>query len=147
MKRLHYPGSPNLHQKAVNIMAAPFHKPIVCPVLIDRVNDLATLHTLIDQAHNCQGRVALLSGEAGIGKSRLVAEAKASAAAQGFLLLQGNCFQADHSYPYAPILDLLRSSATRQLAAAVTSDLAPFVRELHQFLPDVARLPLGGTRL
>src|SRR5216684_2760099 len=122
-------------------MAAPFHKPVVCPVLIDRVNDLATLQALIDQAKSGRGQVVLLSGEAGIGKSRLVAEAKASAAAQDFLLLQGNCFQPDISSPYAPLLDLLRSSAARQLAAAVTSELAPFARELHQLLPDVVPLP------
>jgi DNA-binding CsgD family transcriptional regulator len=60
-------------------MAAPFHKPVVCPVLIDRVNDLATLQALIDQAKSGRGQVVLLSGEAGIGKSRLVAETKASA--------------------------------------------------------------------
>jgi len=121
-------------------MAVSFHKPVVCPVLIDRVSELATLHALIDQAHRGRGQVFLLGGEAGVGKSRLVAEAKVSAAAQGFLLLQGNCFQPDISSPYAPLLDLLRSSAAGQLAAAVTSDLAPFVRELHQLLPDVVAL-------
>ena len=61
--------------------------------------------------------------------------------AQDFLLLQGNCFQPDISSPYAPLLDLLRYSAARQLAAAVTSELAPFARELHQLLPDVVPLP------
>jgi len=131
-------------------MAAPFQKPVVCPVLIDRVNDLAALHVLIDQAKSGRGQVVLLSGEAGIGKSRLVAETKASAAAQDFLQLQGNCFQPDISSPYAPLLDLLRSSAARQLAAAVTSELAPFARELHQLLPDVVpllpdRIPMSSS--
>jgi len=55
-------------------MLTPFSKPVVCPVLIDRVNDLATLHALIDQAKSGRGQVVLLCGEAGIGKSRLVAE-------------------------------------------------------------------------
>ncbi len=132
---------PGLHQKAANVMAAPFHKPVVCPVVIDRVSDLATLHALIDQAKSGRGQVVLLSGEAGIGKSRLVAETKAYAAAQGFLLLQGNCFQADISSPYAPLLDLLRFSAAAQLAAAAASRLAPFARELHQLVPDLVALP------
>jgi DNA-binding CsgD family transcriptional regulator len=123
-------------------MVAPFHKPVICPVLIDRANELATLYTLVDQANSDQGRVALLSGEAGVGKSRLVAEAKAYAATKGFLLFQGNCFQTDVSYPYAPLLDLLRSSAANQLAAIIASDLIPFARELHQLLPDIVPLPL-----
>ena len=122
-------------------MAAPSHKPIVCPVLVDRVSELATLYTLIDQAKSGRGQVILLSGEAGIGKSRLVAETKAYAAAQDFLLLQGNCFQADLSYPYAPLLDLMRSSAARQLTATIASDLPSFVHELHQLLPDIVPVP------
>src|SRR5690349_18488587 len=122
-------------------MTASFHKLIVCPVLIDRVDELAILHVLIDQANSGRGHVVLLSGEAGIGKSRLVAETKAYAAAQDFLLLQGNCFQADLSSPYAPLIDLLRFSAATQLTATIASDLAPFARELHQLVPDIVLLP------
>src|SRR5215469_5225963 len=121
-------------------MAISFHKPVVCPVLIDRVSELATLHALIDQAKSGSGQVAFLYGEAGVGKSRLLAEAKASAFAQGFLLLQGNCFQPDISYPYAPLLDLLRSAAS-QLAVTIASELSPFSHELHQLLPDIVPLP------
>ena len=79
-----------------------------------------------------------MSGEAGIGKSRLVAEAKAYAAAQDFLLLQGSCFQMDSSYPYAPLLDLLRASATP------TPDAPdPIVLEFARLLPELA-LSLSG---
>src|ERR1700719_503000 len=83
--------------------------PITCPVLIGRANHLATLRQLVENARRGEARLALISGEAGIGKSRLVTEAKAYAAAQGFLLLQGHCFPTDLTYPYAPLLDLLRS--------------------------------------
>jgi tetratricopeptide (TPR) repeat protein len=131
----------------MTVMKTPFYKPIVCPVLIDRVDELAILHVLIDQAKSERGHVALLSGEAGVGKSRLVAETKAYAAAQDFLLLQGNCFQADLSSPYAPLIDLLRSSAANQLAATIASDLAPFGREWHQLLPDVVPLPTNLVSL
>ncbi len=68
-------------------METPFHKPVVCPVLIDRVHDLATLHALIDRAKSGTGQVVLLSGEAGIGKSRLVAEVKTYAASHDIQLL------------------------------------------------------------
>ena len=79
-----------------------------CPALIGRANDLATLHLLVDQAGKGQGGVALISGDAGIGKSRLIAEATAYAASQYVLPVQGNCFPADVAAPYAPVLDLLR---------------------------------------
>src|SRR5260370_22923387 len=124
-----------------SIMTESLTKPVVCPILIGRTPDLATLHLLIDQAKRGKGQVALLCGEAGIGKSRLVAEVKAAATTQGFQLLQGNCFPTDFSCPYAPLLDLLRSSAANQLAATTATELAPFARELHQLLPDVVTLP------
>ncbi len=79
------------------------NKPIVCPILIGRVADLTALHALIDQAKRGEGQVALISGEAGIGKSRLVAEGKTYALAQGFRLLHGNCFPGDVSCPHAPL--------------------------------------------
>src|SRR6266566_4777488 len=122
-------------------MATPFPSPVVCPVLIDRVGELAALHTLIDQAKGGRGQGALLSGEARIGKSRLVAETKAYAIAQDFLLLQGNCFQADLSCPFAPLLDLLRSSAAKQAVATLASGPTAFAREWHQLLPDLVHVP------
>ncbi len=122
-------------------MTVSLTKPVVCPILIGRTPDLAALHLLIDQAKSGKGQLALLSGEAGIGKSRLVAEAKTYAATHNFLLLQGNCFPTDLSYPYAPLLDLLRSVAASHLSPAITSDLAPFSREMYQLLPDLVPLP------
>src|SRR6516162_8006549 len=95
--------------KAVKTMALLPNKQIVCPVLIGREADLAALQALVEQAKRGEEQVALIGGEAGIGKSRLVAETKTYAAGQGFVLLQGNCFQADSAFPYAPLLDLLRS--------------------------------------
>jgi len=76
--------------------------------LIGRTDDLATLHLLVDQVGKGLGGVTLISGDAGIGKSRLIAETKAYAASHNVLPVQGNCFPADVAAPYAPILDLLR---------------------------------------
>src|SRR5579863_4652436 len=121
-------------------MALSPNKPIVCPVLIGRATDLTALHVLIDQTKQGEGQVALISGEAGIGKSRLVAEAKTYAASQGFLLMQGNCFQADSAFPYAPFLDLFRAYFSSATLQARQHELALFAQELSQFLPDVTPL-------
>jgi len=116
------------------------NKPIVCPVLIGRAADLTALQALIEQAESGSGQVALLSGEAGVGKSRLVAEVKTSAERGGFLLLQGNCFQADRAFPYAPFLDLLRSYFSGSSPLTRHHDLIPFEQELSQLLPDATPL-------
>jgi len=65
-------------------MAIPLDKPVTCPILIGRTREVATLHSLINSTKSGQGHVALIRGEAGIGKSRLVAEAKKFALSKGF---------------------------------------------------------------
>ncbi len=74
-------------------MENPLTRAIVCPIVVGRTAELTALRLLIDRTRSGQGQVTLVCGEAGIGKSRLVAEAKAYAAAQNFLVLQGSCFQ------------------------------------------------------
>ena len=116
-------------------MEGSFTTPVICPVFIGRASERDALYQLIDQTRNGQGQVALVCGEAGIGKSRLVAEAKAYAASQDFLLLQGNCFQVDCSYPYAPLIDLLRVNTT---PTTLASDLGSFAPEFARLLPELA---------
>ena len=128
-------------------MALSPNKPIVCPVLIGRAADLTALHALIDQAKRGEEQIALIGGEAGIGKSRLIAEMKTYAAGQGFVLLQGNCFQADSALPYAPFLDLLRACFSGSLPLTRHDDMTPFAQELSQLLPDVTPLIPGRAPL
>jgi DNA-binding CsgD family transcriptional regulator len=121
-------------------MTVPVDKPITCPVLIGRARELAVLKSLIDGARCGHGRIALVSGEAGIGKSRLLAEAKTYAASQGFLLLQGSCFPTDTSCPFAPLLDLLRAFLAHPSTAEAATDLKSFARVLFPILPDLELL-------
>jgi DNA-binding CsgD family transcriptional regulator len=83
----------------------PSGGPVSAPILIGRDQELVALETLLEGARG----VLLISGEAGIGKSRLAREAVARAAARGYSVLQGACFDRDQALPYAPVLDLLRT--------------------------------------
>jgi len=56
-----------------------------------------------------RGQTALIAGEAGVGKSRLVAEISARARGRGRAVMQGRCFEPDRALPYMPLLDLLRT--------------------------------------
>jgi len=53
--------------------------------------------------------MVLISGEAGVGKSRLAKETVARAVAYSFLCLTGRCFETDRAIPYALLLDLLQA--------------------------------------
>ena len=120
-------------------MVTPFDHMILCPVLIGRGPHLDALDRLLVQARAEHGRVALFTGEAGIGKSRLAAEVKTRAAQQGFAVLQGHCFEPDRMLPYAPLLDLLRTRWAGRSVDEITADLGPCV-DLVALLPEVAAM-------
>jgi predicted ATPase/DNA-binding CsgD family transcriptional regulator len=123
-------------------MTASSTVPILCPVLIGRASHLEALTRLIEHARGGSGQTALIAGEAGIGKSRLVAEAKTIAALRGFSILQGSCFEPDRVLPYAPLLDLLRTFCANHLDAEIASAFGSSGPELIKLLPEVAtRLP------
>src|SRR6516162_8823536 len=118
-------------------MVVPLNKLVVCPVVIGRTHESTAIHQLIESTKSGQGQVALLSGEAGIGKSRLVKEAKAYATDLNFRVVQGNCFPTDLSFPYAPLLDLIRSLLTHPDSTNIQAMLKPFARDLYPLLPEV----------
>lgn len=118
-------------------MEFSYNKPIICPIVIGRTAELTALHLLLERAKSGKGQVVLLSGEAGIGKSRLAAEAKTYATTQGFLLLQAQCFPTDRSCPYSPLLELLRSHFASQSRTEISTELKPFAREFAQLIPDL----------
>jgi DNA-binding CsgD family transcriptional regulator len=55
--------------------------------------------------------VALVSGDAGVGKSRLVAEVLRLATGRGFTVLSGQCAELGDSVPYLPLADAIRGAA------------------------------------
>src|SRR5690348_5187003 len=121
-------------------MMGSYNQPVVCPNLIGRTEEIAVFHKRITEVISGSGQVTLLCGEAGIGKSRLVAEIKASATTLGFQYLQGHCFPGDRSCPYAPVLDLLRSVFLYADFTQLESFVAPFARELSPLLPEISQL-------
>jgi len=128
--------------------AAPFYpltgtagQPIVCPVLVGRAAAVGALRSAMDAAAAGHGRIVLLSGEAGVGKSRLAAVGKAYATQRGFLVLESACFLQDRASPYAPVLDLLRARFAGLTPDAVAETVGPFARELSWLLPDIVPVP------
>ncbi len=103
--------------------------------LVGRAAELGRLLVLLDQATAGQPVVALVSGDAGVGKTRLVAELCGAAAERGFTVLSGRCAELGDSLPYLPLADALRNVTPGPAAASLLDALA--VRPvLGQLLPD-----------
>lgn len=118
----------------------PFDKPIVSPVLIGRAPEVEILERALSAAQRGTGQCIVIAGEAGIGKSRLLSEIRRRAEAARFLIVQGYCFEQDLSFPYAPLLDALRTHLARRAPAEIHAILGPFAPEILKLLPELALL-------
>ncbi|HEY9527300.1 MAG TPA: AAA family ATPase [Anaerolineales bacterium] len=113
-----------------------FDKSVLCPVLIGRENDLQLLDRLLAQSQGASGQIALISGEAGIGKSRFVREAKVRAP-QGTVILEGYCFQTESTLPYAPLLDLFRNFFLTHSREEITRAVGTSAHQLLTLFPEL----------
>jgi ABC-type oligopeptide transport system substrate-binding subunit/class 3 adenylate cyclase len=76
--------------------------------LVGRSRELGAGRETLEALQAGRGGVLVVSGEAGIGKSRLLAELRSFAEAGGMRWLEGRCVSYGESLPYWPFRDLLR---------------------------------------
>ena len=106
------------------------------PTLVGRVEELKLLEAARGRAADAGPAVVLVGGEAGVGKTRLVAELTARCAAEGTRVLAGGCVPVgDGALPYAPIVEALRALLTDVGASAVRELVGPSWPELARLLP------------
>ena len=79
--------------------------------MVGRDDELGRLLTLLDDAEAGRSVAALVSGDAGVGKTRLVSEVTRLAEGRGFTVLSGQCAELGDSVPYLPLADALRGAA------------------------------------
>jgi DNA-binding CsgD family transcriptional regulator/tetratricopeptide (TPR) repeat protein len=111
---------------------------------VGREGELNALNSLLDQAAVGEGAFVLISGEAGVGKTRLAMEAAAAAGRRNFRVFTGACRESEGAPPYAPFVDILESAiraVPRGDISAVLGDAAPevakLVPHLRQLLPEI----------
>ena len=105
---------------------------------VGRSGEFATLRALLPDAASEEGRIALLAGEAGSGKSRLVRELAHDAAADGILVLYGACDAVVHT-PYGPFVTALNQLARVTEPDLLRRDLGTGGGELARLLPDLSQ--------
>jgi hypothetical protein len=110
--------------------------------LVGRERELAQIAAALDGATAGRGQLVLLAGEPGIGKTSLADRAAALAAARGFTVLWGRCWEAGGAPAYWPWLDTLGELARALDGATLTRVLGDGATLLGEIIPEVrARLP------
>ena len=135
-------------------------RPLPAPVLpgapapalpfVGRGREHSQLVAWWEAARQGQGQLALVEGEAGVGKTRLVEEVIRYAEAQGATVLRGRCYEFGGGVPYQPIAEALRSILNpRSLAIQhLLSNIQPvWLAELSRLLPELRELRPGLSPL
>jgi ATP/maltotriose-dependent transcriptional regulator MalT len=107
--------------------------------LVGRSLELAQLQAALAEAADGQPSLAFVVGESGVGKSRLVAELQARAAADGTRVLRGDCVElGDGELAYAPLVTALRplvrdsDPVLAELPAGIRAELATLLPGLGE---------------
>jgi transcriptional regulator with AAA-type ATPase domain/tetratricopeptide (TPR) repeat protein len=79
------------------------------PTFVGRHHELELLRSRLESASRGHGQIVGLTGEAGIGKSRLLFEFRESFATWPAMYVEGHCRSYGSGTPYVPIVDVLRA--------------------------------------
>jgi tetratricopeptide (TPR) repeat protein len=111
---------------------------------VGRVAERARLRRLLERAKASTGAFALIAGEAGMGKTRLVHEAAEEARQLGILALTGHCLDMETVQPYLPVIEqieqcarIVRPDALRQALGENAAEVAKLMPELRRRYPDI----------
>ncbi|MGW8251642.1 MAG: ATP-binding protein, partial [Anaerolineales bacterium] len=119
--------------------------------LVGRQHELAVIENLWKQVVSGDRQTLLLSGEAGIGKTRLAFDVARTVESQGAIVLTGRC-DAVSSVPYAPVAQIIRTAfkyfdpQDSQIPADILADLLTLAPQLRAHYPQVQPNPSIGPQ-
>lgn len=111
--------------------------------LLERARELATLDDLIENASDGRAAVCAIEGPAGIGKTRLLAEAKARAGELGIRVLSATASELEQGFGFGVVGQLFEPAVLGE-GAQLLSGAAAAARPI--VAPDSTRAPDGPAR-
>jgi DNA-binding CsgD family transcriptional regulator len=109
---------------------------------VGREAELAALTADLAAAVGGHGRVVLVAGEPGIGKTRLAEELAAQATACGALVLWGRCWEGEGAPAFWPWIQVVRAYLQTVDPTALRSEMGAGAADIAQLVPSIRdRLP------
>jgi len=111
-------------------------------IFVGRRRELDALRAALDAVCDGHGRLVLVAGEPGIGKTRTALELAALASKNNAVIAWGRCHEEAGAPPYRPWAQLLAAVASSQEAGDLREDLGAGGPDIAEIVPDIrARLP------
>src|SRR5262245_60168345 len=122
--------------------------PLTDGVFVGREREMAALRANLEDAFTGCGRLVLLVGEPGIGKTRTAHELAAHARLQGAQVFTGRCYEGDGAPPFWPWVQIVRAylhdcdlDTLRADLGTGAVDIADVLSEVRKRLPQLPTAP------
>ncbi|MDJ0955934.1 MAG: AAA family ATPase [Arenicellales bacterium] len=116
--------------------------PVAESPFVGRDLEWKQLYEIWNTARECGAHLALVTGEPGIGKSRLALELGRRVRAEGHVVASARAYEAAGRLPWGPVVDLLRSNALRSHIDTLDT---VWRAELARLLPELLDSPQSSA--
>jgi tetratricopeptide (TPR) repeat protein len=123
------------------MLLASSGREVVSLPFTDRVKELDYLKSFVDEAISGQGNLVFVSGEAGIGKTRLVQELEKYASGKGMRCLNSKCYrqsEAGSVYPYSAFIQFIRQFSEEASIQLFYRVCGTSVNKIIRLVPELA---------
>jgi tetratricopeptide (TPR) repeat protein len=107
---------------------------------VGREEERTSMRRYLGGTRRGEGRVLMIGGQPGVGKTRIAKEFGAEAAQRGYLTLAGGCYDREDSVPFCPFVEVLEALAQAPNQAAFRAALGHDAAELTRLMPQLRRM-------
>ena len=118
---------------------------VLCEALVGRESEISLLEDALLATLRGDGGVVIVGGEAGMGKTRLVADLVTRARRRGCVVVSGVCSEAELSLPYLPFLEAIGNHLAREDVVTLRERLGSATDDLAQLFPQMGRPQPPGS--
>lgn len=109
---------------------------------LGRSAEITRMCEVLDRTTHGESRILAITGDAGIGKSRLVIHLSAAAATLGLCVLHGRFVEEDVAFPFQSFCEVIQDAFSKRVHTSVTDqpDLSQVASDLVRLFPPLAEI-------
>ena len=104
---------------------------------VHRQREMGELVSTLDDAMSGQGRVVMLGGDPGIGKTRTAQEFAAIAETRNAEVFWGHCYEGEGAPPYWPWLQIIRSHIDQSDVESLKASMGSGAEAIDEIVPEL----------